>query len=448
MQRTRLSIEIGGKGNRNEMELENEIEKMEIANTDAAIRTFRGASLLQPIPYKTVKGLPLHVYAQEHPCPAPSYPAEEQRFVEPSLRSWAKSMKIYATDQNRLCRDRMSRFRTNSKILPVSQTAALWHMTIPPSVPEPSFVNFGTTREDIHAVTELGHKYIERLRLANKRVGIEPIGTKELQKDWNAYLTDALKRPAEIIKVKIIGRNRFDADRRAIRKEERRYREGFVENDDSASDSFEGMHITNDGVRDTTEPVPERKVLFRRWQIEFNPDGLSSKEWEEPGTEHELERFKTGAAEYLTTFNNVPITEAITQTELNVTPAALVKRFARKAAKKRGPDWSKVTGHYFCVVHLNGRDEIKILAPLDATFIQACEVFMKKMRASKVSAAKEEKRKKNKANLNERMKNASARIQQAYGESFIYRADPAFWKPPEGGVVTYSPLGEGETDGE
>jgi len=225
-------------------------------------------------------------------------------------------------------------------------------------------------------------------------------------------------------------------------------REWSENDEEDVSDVFEGLRIINDGVRQTTEVVSERKELFHRWRVEFNPDGLSAEELDMPKSDYDLEKFKTATAEYLTTLSNVPLAEAIAQTGLDVTPAALVKRFGRKGKEKAAPEWSKVTGHYFCVVHLNGQDEIKILAPLDAPFGQACDVFMKKMRRSKLSAAKEEGRKKDKTNLAKRIQAASDRIQQAYGESFIYRADPAFWKPPEGGVVTYSPTSRGETYGE
>jgi hypothetical protein len=113
---------------------------------------FNGARLLQPILYKTLHGLPIHVYAQEHPVPAASYPSGEHDWIDVSLRGWAKSTKTHTTDQNHLCEYRYDKYiYCKGAILPAAQTATVWQME-PPRVRERDEVT-GSFRldEDVQA---------------------------------------------------------------------------------------------------------------------------------------------------------------------------------------------------------------------------------------------------------------------------------------------------------
>jgi len=71
-------------------------------------------------------------FAQAFPSPPPSYPAEEQEWIDVSLRKWAKRTETHATDQNHLCESRYNRhIFCSGKIPPASQTVAVWKMGIP-----------------------------------------------------------------------------------------------------------------------------------------------------------------------------------------------------------------------------------------------------------------------------------------------------------------------------
>src|ERR1700722_10169169 len=118
--------------------------------------TFAGARLLEPIDRRQhiefverrITGnrlldapeRPSHItgevacreFVQTFPCPPSSYPAEEQEWVDVSLRQWAKSTKTHSTDQNHLCESRYNRHVfCSGKIPPAGETAAVWQIDIP-----------------------------------------------------------------------------------------------------------------------------------------------------------------------------------------------------------------------------------------------------------------------------------------------------------------------------
>src|SRR5580704_14674230 len=118
--------------------------------------TFAGARLLEPIerhqhiqfierrmagerlldaperPSHVMGDVACREFTQTFPCPLSSYPAEEQNWVEWSLRKWAKNTETHSTDQNHLCESRYNRhIFCSGKIPPANQTVAFWQMGIP-----------------------------------------------------------------------------------------------------------------------------------------------------------------------------------------------------------------------------------------------------------------------------------------------------------------------------
>jgi hypothetical protein len=165
---------------------------------------------------------------------------------------------------------------------------------------------------------------------------------------------------------------------------------------------------------DTTQHVvPSREVYALR--LKYNPGNSSLSEVAEEITEHP--DYSTDAARYAVRVTNTPVADL----GFDANPNTIVKRFSRLRHPKL--DFTKVAGHWFCVVVLNGRPEIKKLARIETPFLQVCKIFLQKMRKSKLAAAKKERRKPNKAGLDRRIKEASDRIQTAYAESFIFNGD-------------------------
>ena len=467
-----------------------------IFEPSTALVSFRGASLLQPISYKTIHGVPIHVYAQEHPCPAPSYPAVEQNYSDPALREWAKSLRIQATgrkyidsslrawakgtkthttDQNYLCDFRYNR-RVYCKgvILPASQTGVVWRQmglcgherelyfihyddteieicdvpailrcaprTVFKTLPTKRCKTYriapcktssgtwetrrisddifdvgdvGTSREDVHAITELARKYVEQLRHANQRVGIEPVRTKELQKEWDAYLHMLLKKPTEIIKVKVEGRHiTAEQQARAYRKESFReeragYRSHLFTDDEQGDPGFDraGDYIANYGQRETEGDHPndhqERKHWFPWFRGVLNEEGWTIIKWVPEGftpiggwtSEREAEirnhpKFPSLVALYQVLFSG----RFIEELDIDKNPNTVAKWLAR-AKEIKGPldcipksDWKKAIGQYICTIVLNNRGTLKILAPLDGPVGDAEAAFNKERQKARRKA--------------------------------------------------------------
>lgn len=446
--------------------------------------SFNGARLRQPITYKTIHGVPIHIYAQEHPCPSPSYPAPEQRRVEPSLRHWAKSTKGYPTDPNYLCKDRCDRHvYCGGVVLPASQTGVVWHLIglhgdehrlrfhhidddanlSEPSVlrcEEEPHVNFGSTREDIQATTELGRKYVERLRhdyemseAANRRVGINPKWTPELQKEWAADIIRVLDKPAEIIKVKVERKlAAAEQQARAYSKESvREYKAGYCSQlfteDEQGDPGFDRAsdYIANYGQRDTKGDHPNHHQERKHWfpffrailneegwnaiEYEWGPEGFTAVAGRTPEREAEIRnhpRFRELVALYQVLFSG----RSIEELDIDKDPNAVAKLLDR-AKDIRNPldsipesERQKAIGNYVCTIVLNNRAMLKILAPLDAPFAEAATALKKdrlKTRRKAIDNAKQD------AKARGLGKNATEaliverveRIDKAYGEALI-----------------------------
>src|SRR5215469_10513851 len=91
--------------------------------SETLLTAFAGARLLEPIdrhqhiqfiqrrlagdrlvdapqrPRHIVGDVACREFAEAFPCPQPSHPAEEQDWVDPSLRKWSKSRDTHSTDQ-------------------------------------------------------------------------------------------------------------------------------------------------------------------------------------------------------------------------------------------------------------------------------------------------------------------------------------------------------------
>jgi hypothetical protein len=190
---------------------------------------------------------------------------------------------------------------------------------------------------------------------------------------------------------------------------------------------FENMRIINLGVRDTY--VSRKTVIPREKWLEgarqkLNPYGEPQSVWEPPPGVTE-QTIKTLAVQYVTQFESRPIAETLRQVGSNITTGAQKKRAARVNKKHKEIDWSKAVGNYYCVVHLNGQDYLKILAPLSADLRAAADAWFRNMTRSMKDAAKRKQSPEAKAAARER-------IRAAYYDprAEITRADPAFWKPP------------------
>ena len=404
------------------------------------------------------------------------------RFDE--LDVWTETLPF---DEGRVREDWSHPAHTKSIIPPPSQTGVVWremglhgderrlyfhhtdaddsaNLTDIPSVlrcQEPGYLSLGSTRDDVRMEIENSREFVKALvemyeqdwqtqaeRLNCLGLIIKKKTTAQQHPDFSAAHTQLrilykydrkLSEPTEELKAEWEEKlKQYDLQEIEIELPPKAQRQEWSENDEDVRDSFEGLRITNEGVRETAAPVSERKEEFPKWRKLVNPYDLSQEEWEGPQSEQEKEQFAILTAKNLTEFHNTPLEEAAALTGQEITPNALSKRFERIGNKRASIDWSRAVGNYYCLVVLSGRPELKILAPMDAPFIQACDTFMEKMRASKLQAAKKERRKKDKTRLTERIQAASNRIQQAYAGSFIYRADSAFWCPPEGTVVTHS----------
>ena len=140
------------------------------------------------------------------------------------------------------------------------------------------------------------------------------------------------------------------------------------------------------------EPHRERWLEPRR--ILFNPLG---KKWSEvivdditDVTDHP--DFAQTAREYAIEFSNLRVNEAAEQ--LGVKPNTLSQRISRQelTGMYHDVDFSKTSGHYFCIVTLNGVDHLKILGRADAPLSQVLATFLDEWRKSETNAVKQTRR--------------------------------------------------------
>lgn len=410
--------------------------------TTATHSTFAGSHLFEPIDRqqhiqfierrmagkRLVDALtrPMHVmgdvvcreFAQAFPCPTQSLRAEEQDWVDLSLRKWAKSAETHSTDQNHLCESRFNRYIfSSSKIPPASQTAAVWQIGIPP-VPDAFPVK--TLLERIQREKRLIREQRKsRWLLAQKINGYEsdwrtqaerdvllrvkttcvkdvsgrvhpilktgslPQPSVELLREWNEILLEHSKSEKTPLKEEIdfyplsFGENNFDGRERS--------------SDDEKVSGFEFDDINNNGVRETTEGVPRREQWLEPRRYLFNS---SDKTWSEVTVEDITDvtnhpDFAQTIREYAIEFSNLRVKEAAEQ--LGLKPNTLSQKISRQELNPmfHDVDFSQTMGHYFCIVTLNGVNHLKILGKAKAPLSEVLAKFLDEWKKSETNAVKQ-----------------------------------------------------------
>ena len=406
-------------------------------------------------------------FGQAFPCPQPSYPAKEQGWVDSSLRNWAESTETHSTDQNLLCEFRYNRHAFGSgKILPASQTSALWGLRVPPPVPEklpPSEPRLLTRIQTAKAAIRVG-------RLRNF-VGSDEEQTPELVKEWNARLARALKeddlgactRP-EIVRVnvdrtKIAASKLARLERQATRRGHKREIQDAVFGVERISGSeFDGINYN--GVRKTTRAVPNdvnRRSEYQkkyRHVIPYNPLGRGRTEEAEQALRNHAD-FLVDAARNEIQMTNAPIVEVAER--MGIDYDWLRKQLSRGnqtldlcktnpnaavAQEILGSRKDPIPAGFNIGVRLNNRVEIKYLGALTDSPQQHLKALLRLKKASVKDALKYERKQARKNGWNSEQSAAAeqaarARVEEAYRLPF-----EMFQSEIEGGggnAVTVSP---------
>ena len=412
-------------------------------------RTFAGARLLEPIdrhqhiqfigrrvagkrfidaperPSHIVGDVACREFVQMCPCPPSSYPAEEQNWVDWSLRKWAKSTETHSTDQNHLCKSRYNRhIFCSGKIPPANQTAAVWQMGIPrvPDVfPPPTLLQL------IQREKRLIREQRERRLLLSRLVRDYELWCKEQPSEfaplseWNDIL---LKHnlPREVDFLRFISPKRSDEQEEGdgFEPEENTFHAGRSSDDEKFSGS-EFDHINNNGVRETTEGVPSREKWLQQRRYLFNPEDRA---WSEVTVSDKADvtnrpDFAQAKGEYAIEFSNTTVKEVAEQ--LGLKSNTLTKRISRQELNSmfHDVDFSQTVGHYFCIVTLNGVDHLKILGKADAPLTEILSAFVGEWGNSESNAIKQTRKtaKKNgvdQPTVEEREREAVERIRDAY----------------------------------
>jgi hypothetical protein len=409
--------------------------------------TFAGARLLEPIerPQHTqfierrIAGKrlvdaptrPRHVmgnvacreFTQAFPCPSPSYPAEEQEWIEWSLRKWTKSGETHSTDQNHLCESRYNRhIFCSGKIPPANQTVAVWQMDIP-RVPD------GFPPQTLLQLIQREKKLIREQR-ENRTLLCQLVRDYELRREeqpsesaslseWNDIL---LKHnlPREVDFLRFISPKKSDEQEEGFEPEENTFHSERSSDDERVSGS-EFDHINNSGVRETTEGVPNRERWLEPRRFIFNPQG---KTWSEVSAEDVADvtgspDFTQTAGEYAIEFSGSMVKEVAEQ--LGLKPNTLTKRISRQELVRmyHGVDFSQTMGKYFCIITLNGINHLKILGKAEAPLSEVLAKFLDEWEKSETNAVKQTRKtgKKSGADqptIGEREREAVKRIRYAY----------------------------------
>ena len=354
--------------------------------------TGRRFSMRQNVRATLVGDVACREFVQTFPCPPSSYPAEEQNWVDWSLRKWAKSTEIHSTDQNHLCDYRYNRHVfCSGKISPANQTVAVWQMGIPrvPNVlPPPTFLQL------IQREKRLIREQRENRMLLSRLVRDYELWCKEQPSEsaplseWNDIL---LKHnlPREVDFLRFISPKKSDEQEEGegYEPEENTFHAGSSSDDEKFSGS-EFDHINNNGVRETTEGVPNREQWLEPRRYLFNP---SDKTWSEVAAEDMTDAtnrldFAQTVREYAIEFSNLRVKEAAEQ--LGLKPNTLSQRISRQELNSMFHDVDFPTGHFFCVVTLKGVNFLKILGSADASLPNVLAAFLREWKASEVNAVK------------------------------------------------------------
>ena len=367
---------------------------------------FNGARLLEPILYKALHGVPIHVYAQEHPVPAASYPSGDQDWVDLSLRGWAKSLKTHTTDQNRLCEYRYNQYvYCKGTILPAAQTATVWQIE-PPKVRERNEVPESfRLDEDVQAEVDAAHQAVRKLvsdyendwrtQVEHEDLLRGRIKRAERFKDLDsihesaAIMSGKLARPSEkpenywnteLRKYHLPQEIDFYPPRFVHKTSDGHVRSRDDENGRDAG--FEADGISYDGMRETVGDCPndhqERKRWFPWFRAILNEEGWTYGQWVPEGftdingwtPEREAEirnhpKFPAFVALYQVFFDGRSIDELNIDKDPNTVAKWLARAKEIKGDYISESDRQKSIGHYVCDVVLNNRRMSKILAPLD-----------------------------------------------------------------------------------
>lgn len=366
-----------------------------------------GTRILQPISYKTLHGVPIHIYVQQHLVPGASYPSGGQDRIDQSLRAWAKSSKRHTNDQNRLCEYRYNKYiYCKGTILPASQAATVWRME-PPDVRERNEVPESFRRdEDVQgevdaareAVRELVDDYENdwrtqaeredllrgRIKRAKRFRALDSIHesapimcgklaqpSPELETYWNSELRKyGLHPEIDFYPTHLVHQ---DYDRHTH----------SPDDEDDCDAGFEADGISYDGMRATVGDSPndhqERKHWFPFFRAVLNEEGWAYSRWVPEGftdingwtPEREAEirnhpKFPAFVALYQVFFSGRSIEELNINKDPNTVAQWLARAREIKSDFISDSDRQKSIGHYVCTVILNNRRSSKILAPLGA----------------------------------------------------------------------------------
>jgi hypothetical protein len=421
-------------------------------------------------------------FAEAYPCPASSYPAQEQDWVDVSLRQWANT-KTHATDQNHLCEYRYNRhIHVSGAPLPAGQTAAVWNPP-PLSVTEPSKLDSGTQRltilvqkerirlrrlvaaydgdwrtqterEDLLRYTKKARRSPHGLPprsivkdidgsvplnvVPTLKTGRLPKPLEELLEVWNGILLEHSKNETTPLKEEI------DFYPPTFAEQSYNGRERTSDDEKVGEQQFDGINF--EGMRETTEGEPHREKWLRPRRIRFNPLG---KKWNEVNSDDvadvtEHPDFAQTVKEYDIEFSNLRVNEAAEA--LGLKPNTFSQRIARQelTGVYGDVDFSQTHGNYFCVVPLNGRNHLKLLGKADAFLADVLHAFVAEWGKSEANAIKQVRKTAKRVGIGRRTKKreqeAVERIRAAY-DTVI----GLFVPDEEGfGVTYYRFFGHGE----
>jgi len=461
----------------------------------ATSNSFAGASLLEPIcrrqhiqfierriagdrlvdapqrPTHVVGDVNCREFSRSFPCPGPSYPAEQEGWVAPSLRQWAKSTQTHSTDQNLLCESRYNRHIFCSGRIPAAgTTTALWQMDCP-RVPDAyplktlserirrekrlireqresrwllaqivggyeSDWHTQAEREDLLRATKKARRCPHGLPprsivkdidgrvplrvVPTLKTGRLPKPPEELLSKWNEILYEASKDDSTPLREEIdfypprFAEANFDGRERS--------------SDDERVSEFEFDSVNNNGVRETTSEVPNDVNRSLQYQLKYNPHGKSRAAIEQQVRKHP--DFLVDAARVEIQTTNAPIVEVAEQ--LGVGYDWLRQQLSRgnQVLDLYGSDpqtalirellgnHTRVPDGFNIVIRLNNRVEIKRLGDTDSPQ-QNLDALLRLQKATMKDALKYERKKARKNGLsNEELamaeQAARARVQEAY----------------------------------
>ena len=408
-------------------------------------------------------------YILQHPCPPPSYPSGEQDYVDVSLRQWTKSAKIHPTDQNHLCQYRYNRYvHCSGAVPPAAQTSPdNWCQpprAYPPNLVPLTFRNGNDIDDEIEGarsrVSKIATEYeldwrtraereefLRQTRKARRSPhGLPPRKAIKRLRELNDIRGNVDHEPVPILKTSNLPEPPPELlvywndllERFGLPEEVDFYPPSFSENgsdgrerspeDEICERQFDAINF--DGNCETTGVRPHdhqsRSEWQKRWQALFNP---SNKDWkdatpadfrgviEDPDFPRELARMQV-------MFNGLTIQELAGQ--LSTTPNALTKSLSRNkdlpSQLERmiaGIDDSKADSRFGVVVHMNGRNELKILGTSDDPTSKLHLALKKEHAKSRKAALKLARR-------NARRKKWDATKWQAEEEAAIKRIDQAY----------------------